>query len=323
MTKKRIWTCVLLGISVMLLYYVLRDVKYKDFMKQTAKVDLKMVGFAGICMLLSAWFRSLRWLMLFSPLGYQIKKSQAFSALLLSYPANLIIPQSSFFVRAGYLRKISGVPFTECLGTIIAEKLMDGLVVFGLFFVFMFSNFSFQVSIFQNYKLYLGIIFCGFIIFKLASFFFKTYLNDRWQSIMTAIRNQLSNFKIGLMTAKKVGNKTLFVFYTLAIWLPYFAIFYFLLKGSVAGDFIDIKLPVELAVMANIGWIFPTQGGLGSYHFFITQIMQSRGFENLQAVFFAFFSHLFIISNDLLLGLYVILFNRRTVFGFYNVVQNV
>ncbi|MCP9757316.1 UPF0104 family protein [Lacihabitans sp. CCS-44] len=323
MTKKRIWTCVLLGISVLLMYYVLRDVKYKDFIKQTSKIDLKMAGFAGICMLLSAWFRNLRWLMLFSPLGYQIKKSQAFSALLLSYPANLIIPQSSFFVRAGYLRKISGVPFTECLGTIIAEKLMDGLVVFGLFFVFMFSNFSFQVSIFQNYKFYLGIILFGFVVFKLASFFFKTYLNVRWQSIMTAIKNQLSNFKIGLMTAQKVDNKPLFVFYTLAIWLPYFAIFYFLLKGSVARDFIDIKLPIELAVMANIGWIFPTQGGLGSYHFLITQIMQSHGFENLQAVFFAFFSHIFIISNDLLLGLYVILFNYRTVFGFYNVVQNV
>lgn len=176
MTKKRIWTYVFLSISVLLLYYVLRDVKYKDFMKQTTKVDLKMVGFAGICMSLSAWFRNLRWLVLFSPLGYKIKKGQAFSALLLSYPANLIIPQSSFFVRASYLRKMSGIPFSECLGTIIAEKLMDGLVVFGLFFIFMFSDFSFQTSIFQNYRLYFAIILCVVVFFLLSDFSLKPIL---------------------------------------------------------------------------------------------------------------------------------------------------
>lgn len=317
MTKKRIWTYVFLSISLLLLYYVLRDVKYKDFMKQAAKVDFKMVGLASICMILSAWFRNLRWLMLFSPLGYKIKKRQAFSALLLSYPANLVIPQSSFFVRASYLRKISGVPFGECLGTIIAEKLMDGLVVFGLFFMFMFSNLSFQISFFQNFRLYFAILLCGVLIFLACRFFFKTYYPNQWQKVMHLIKSQLSHFKIGLLTTKKVDNKWLLFLYTVAIWLPYFAIFYFLLKGSLIKDFTDFKLPIELAVMANIGWILPTQGGLGSYHFFITHIMLSNGFENLQAVFFAFFSHTFIIFIDVILGLYIVLINRRIVFNLF------
>jgi hypothetical protein len=134
---------------------------------------------------------------------------------------------------------------------------------------------------------------------------------------MHLIKNQLSHFKIGLLTTKKVENKPLMFLYTLAIWVPYFTIFYFLLKGSVARDFVDFKLPIELAVMANIGWIFPTQGGLGSYHFFIAHIMQSHGFENLQAVFFAFFSHTFIIFNDLLWGLYIVLINRKIVFNLF------
>ncbi len=317
MTKKRIWTYVFLSISFLLLYYVLRDVKYKDFMIQTAKIDFKMVGLASICMILSAWFRNLRWLMLFSPLGYKIKKGQAFSALLLSYPANLVIPQSSFFVRASYLRKISGVPFGECLGTIIAEKLMDGLVVFGLFFMFMFSNFSFQISFFKNFRLYFAILLCGVLIFFASRFFIKTYYQNYWQKVMHLIKSQLSHFKIGLLTTKKVENKWLLFLYTVVIWLPYFAIFYFLLKGSVVQDFIDFRLTLELAVMANIGWIFPTQGGLGSYHFFITHTMLSHGFESLLAVFFAFFSHTFIIFNDVILGFYIVLINRRIVFNLF------
>jgi hypothetical protein len=39
-----------------------------------------------------------------------------------------------------------GVPFSECLGTIVAEKLLDGLVVFDLFFLLMFSNTQYHPS---------------------------------------------------------------------------------------------------------------------------------------------------------------------------------
>lgn len=103
MTKKNFISIVFFSVSVALFYYVLKDLKYKDFIKQSSKVEWKMVGLSAVCMILSTWFRNLRWLILFRPLGYKIKKSHALYALLLSYPANLLIPQSSFFVRASYL----------------------------------------------------------------------------------------------------------------------------------------------------------------------------------------------------------------------------
>jgi hypothetical protein len=63
------------------------------------------------------------------------------------------------------------------------------------------------------------------------------------------------------MTTLAVKNKIRLVLYTVFIWLPYFGIFYFLLKGSDSSLVLSIQLPVELAVMANIGWIFQPRVG--------------------------------------------------------------
>jgi hypothetical protein len=250
---------------------------------------------------------------LFEPLGYNIRKGQAFSALLLSYPANLIIPQSSFFVRASYLKRMCGVPFSECLGTIVAEKLLDGLVVFGLFFLLMFSNARYQPSFSGKYSFYIYFV---LLIVPFGMLFFSKRKGREFlhrYTIFEFVHQQWLNFKEGLMTTLAVKNKIRLVLYTLFIWLPYFGIFYFLLKGSDSSLVLNIQLPVELAVMANIGWIFPTQGGVGSFHFFVSRVMTIHGFENLQAVFFALLSHSFILCNDIFWGLVVMLYNRKTV----------
>jgi uncharacterized protein (TIRG00374 family) len=314
MTKKKVWTLLILCSSICLLFYLLKDLKLKELFQQISKVDLRYLAPAGLSMFLSAWFRNLRWMLLFEPLGYKIRKGQAFTALLLSYPANLIVPQSSFFVRASYLKRMCGVPFSGCLGTIVAEKFMDGLVVFGLFFLLMFSNTQYQPSFSNKYSI--PIFFVVLVIISVVIFFFltrsgKVFLHRN--TILEFVHHQWLNFKEGLLTTKAVKNKMLLVFYSLFIWLPYFGIFYFLLKGSVSSLCVDFQLPIKLAVMANIGWIFPTQGGVGSFHFFVSSVMTIHGFENLQAVFFSFLSHSFIVCNDIFWGLVVMLYNRKTV----------
>jgi uncharacterized membrane protein YbhN (UPF0104 family) len=316
MTKKNFLSIVFFSVSVALFYYVLKDLKYKDFIKQSSKVEWKMVGLSAVCMILSTWFRNLRWLMLFRPLGYNIKKIHALYALLLSYPANLLIPQSSFFVRASYLKKMSAVPYGPCLGTIMAEKLIDGIVVFGLFFVFLFSNFAFDFSFFNThiFTIYLAITILS--VLCLSIFFVKINLNKFWIKTKNIVINQIQGFKIGLKTSKSIDNKKLFFLYTILIWLPYIAIFYFLLKGSVLKESIGFLLPTELAVMANIGWIFPSQAGIGSYHFFINKIMILYGFDTIKGVFFAFFSHSIITFCDIIFGSIVVIINFKVLLNF-------
>lgn len=309
--RKKLFSITLFSFSIFLLCYVLKGFKFEDFKLQTSKVEWRLVCFSAASMLLSSWFRNLRWLLLLHPLGFKIKRNQAFSALLLSYPANLIFPQSSFFVRATFLKKISGVSFGQCLGTIFAEKVMDGIVIFGLFFTFLFSKitFNYEVKYSDRFLLELGIL--GGIALILCSFLIKSFYFKFWSNAKSQVIGQMGKFNTGLKTILEITNKKVFLLYTILIWIPYFAIFYFLIKGSVLKDLIGFKLPLELAVMANIGWIFPTQGGLGSYHFCISKIMQINGFAKNLSVFFAFFSHTFIVMFDILLGFLVAILNLK------------
>ncbi|MFN3783043.1 MAG: lysylphosphatidylglycerol synthase transmembrane domain-containing protein [Spirosomataceae bacterium] len=308
--RKNISSIVFLGISILLVYYVFKDIPYKQFVEQIKEIDWRMVGLATLCLLSSAWFRNLRWLMLFSPLGYSISQKQGFAALLLSYPANLLVPQSSFFVRASYIKKVSQASFTASFGTILAEKAMDGLVVFGLFFIFLFSSFTSTISIpsISRASIFLLVLIGG------AFLFFATYLykksKGKWKQ---KISEQLGQLKTGLLSILHVHNLPLFLLHTLLIWLTYFGIYFFLLRATVSPPFFGLQLPVDISVMANVGWIFPTQGGVGSYHFFVSKVMEMQSFTLVQSAFFAFFTHLFIIGNDVVWGVLVFLFNRDNV----------
>jgi uncharacterized protein (TIRG00374 family) len=308
MMQKKVSSIVVLGISLLLVYYVFKDIPYQQFVRQTTKVNWEMVGLAVLCLLASAWFRNLRWLMLFSPLGYSLSQKQGLAALLLSYPANLLIPQSSFFVRASYIKKESEASFTASLGTILAEKAMDGLVVFGLFFIFLFSSFASTIPSISNSS-FLIILLVSVIFTFLLTYLYKKN-KGKWKQ---KISQQLGQLRTGLLTILQVKHLPLFLLYTFLIWLTYFGIYFFLLRATVSPVFWGLQLPVDISVMANVGWIFPTQGGVGSYHFFVSKVVQLYNYLPVEAAFFAFFTHLFIIGNDVFWGVLVLLFNRDKV----------
>lgn len=313
--KKKGFSCFFIGLSIFLLFYVIKDFSYIDFKNQIVRIDWKMMVVASFSLLISAWFRNLRWLMAFVAMGYKVNKKHSFSALLLSYPANIIIPQSSFFIRASYLKKTSGIPIGQCFGTIIGEKLLDSLVIFGLFFFLLFSNLKHTFNSLEFNKLYILIFIFSVLLviytikkcFPLLGIKFRNYTNQ-----------QLLTLKTGLVGTLLIRKKALFVFYTIMIWLPYFAIFYFLLVGSVFIEFNSFVLSVELGVMANISWIFPTQGGVGSYHLLISEIMLMNGFDSINSTFFAFFSHLYLISLDIIGGILVFLFNFTLILNLFS-----
>lgn len=311
MMQKKVSSIVFLVISILLVYYVFKNIPYQQFVTQMTDVDWEMVGLAILCLLASAWFRNLRWLMLFSPLGYSLSRKQGLAALLLSYPANLLIPQSSFFVRASYIKKESEASFSASLGTILAEKVIDGVVVFSLFFIFLFSSFASTLPSFSSISdssFLITLLVCAIFTLLLTYLYKKN--KGKWKK---KVNEQLGQLKTGLLTILQVKNLPVFLLYTFFIWLTYFGIYFFLLRATVSPQFLGLQLPVDISVMANVGWIFPTQGGVGSYHFFVSKVMQIQPFTLAQSAFFAFFTHLFIIGNDVFWGVLVLLFNRDKV----------
>ena len=74
--------------------------------------------------------RAVRWKILIEPLGHSPRTSNTLYALLVGYLANLAIPRIGEITRCASLNKSEKVPFSGLVGTVIAERAIDVMMLF-------------------------------------------------------------------------------------------------------------------------------------------------------------------------------------------------
>ena len=75
--------------------------------------------------------RAYRWKYLLAPLGYKPRFINSTLAVLIAYIANLGIPRSGEILRATTLSSYEKIQFEKTFGTIIAERLVDLIILLG------------------------------------------------------------------------------------------------------------------------------------------------------------------------------------------------
>ena len=78
---------------------------------------------------LSNLSRSVRWNMLIHPMGYKPKTFNTFSAVLIGYFANLLVPRLGEITRCTVLNRYEKIPMQSLLGTVLAERVIDVLTL--------------------------------------------------------------------------------------------------------------------------------------------------------------------------------------------------
>ena len=85
--------------------------------------------------ILSHISRAYRWKFLLAPLGYKPRFINSILSVLIAYIANLGIPRSGEILRATILSSYEKIPFEKTFGTIIAERLVDLLILIGFILI--------------------------------------------------------------------------------------------------------------------------------------------------------------------------------------------
>ena len=70
-----------------------------------------------------------------APLGYKPRFINSTLAVLIAYIANLGIPRSGEILRATTLSSYEKIPFEKTFGTIIAERLVDLIILLGFILI--------------------------------------------------------------------------------------------------------------------------------------------------------------------------------------------
>ena len=71
-------------------------------------------------------------------LGYYPKFINNVLSIFITYLANLGIPRSGEILRTSVMQTYESIPFDKAFGTILAERLIDLIILFFLIFLFLF-----------------------------------------------------------------------------------------------------------------------------------------------------------------------------------------
>lgn len=274
----------LLGIGCLLLWLTFRNENPQAIFEKIRHADLKWVGASLFFAFLAFLSRAYRWNMLIDPLGYHPKFTSTTYSLMVGYFANLAIPRIGEITRCGSLSKAENIPFNVLIGTVIIERVIDLLmlamsilIVAAFEFDIMagFLNDNFFRPIDQKFASYqygwlflFALAIAGMVVFLVI----KRYLMDlRRKPWFIKTEKMLAGVTNGVRTVVKMKRNGLFIFHTIFIWVMYFFMTYscFFALESTSG--LGIKAGMFVLVIGGLGMSAPVQGGIGAYHWIVSQ----------------------------------------------------
>lgn len=229
--------------------------------------------------ILSHLSRAYRWKYLLSPLGYQPRFINSALAVLIAYIANLGIPRSGEILRATTLSSYEKIPFEKTFGTIVAERLVDLLILIGFVLTALVLQFDIIWSILSEKKISplqiligLAFVIIGYIVLK------KLFALSQ-NPLLIRIKNFFWGLAEGVMSLKNMPNKGLFIGHTLFIWLMYLAMFYVIKWTVPETASLGMNAMLPAFVVGGLA-ISATNGGIGIYPFSVALVLAAFNISN-------------------------------------------
>jgi uncharacterized membrane protein YbhN (UPF0104 family) len=240
-------------------------------------------------LLLSHWFRALRWKMLIEPLGYSPGNLNTFFGVMVGYFVNLGAPRLGEIIKCTVLARYEKVPADKLVGTIVAERAFDLVCLIIVTTTTLILEFDVIGAFAMNtieplYQSRSGgfsptriliIIAAVVAVIFLFRLLFRRFLHLNFVKRLKVI---LAGIWHGLTSIRFVKNRPLFLFYTAAIWVLYLVstILGFQVLEETSG--LGIAAAFSVLVMGSVGMIM-SPGGIGAYPWLIQQTIQLYGIE--------------------------------------------
>ena len=252
--------------------------------------------------LLSHISRSMRWKMLIEPVGYKPRTITLFYSVMIMYLTNYAIPRSGEVVRAGVVSRQENIPFTALLGTIITERAIDFIMLFLLTIIVLISQFSvFEKFIANNNQAaqridqitssiwIIAIIIIAIILVLILMYIYRNKIKQT--KLYKKFQESINNFVNGIKSVKNVRNKTLFFIHTIFIWAMYFIMIYVVFQAFDFTKNLSLMTGLTVFVFASFGIVFPSPGGIGTWHFIAIETLFVYGIPRNLGRTFAFAAH--------------------------------
>jgi uncharacterized protein (TIRG00374 family) len=263
-----------LGLGVFLIYYSYSKFSPQQLEEISAyfkKADYTFVILSVVFSLLSHISRAYRWSFMLEPLGYKPKLLNNFMAVYVAYIMNIFIPKSGEVSRAVIINKYENVPFDKAFGTIISERVVDVLFLFGFTAIALLLQFD-KLSEFLLNILPINTIYNIIAVLSVLLVLFLLVLKFSKLPIIKKILQFFSGLKEGVLSILKMKKKGSFIFHSFLIWGLYLLSFYIATFALNETSNIAFSTLIITFVVGSFSFAF-TNSGFGSYPFFVAGIL--------------------------------------------------
>ncbi len=163
-TKKKITTAVAAIVSIAFLILIFRSIDFAALVRSFKSIEwIWLLPFTLMTWLVFYW-RAIRWKLLLLP-SKELTVWQCFGPTMVGFGFNSILPaRAGEFARPLALGKSCGVPYGTGLSTVVVERILDALMLVGLFALLPFF-FEFQGDFQYEFK---GIVITPDLLTRLA-----------------------------------------------------------------------------------------------------------------------------------------------------------
>lgn len=269
-----------------LLYLAFKNIQLEKMWEELQHAEYSWLFGAMILALMSHYFRALRWNQLINQLNYKTSTTTTFYAVMIGYLANLALPRMGEVSRCVVLSRKDRIPFNSLFGTVIAERVFDLVVLLFIIFVIVlvqiqeiggFLNRLILVpllGIYTDNSLAIILVAVGILVLTAIGIFIFRKLKPWMKTTMlyNKIENFLDGLVDGLKSIAKIEKKGLFFFYTFMIWFLYLAMIILPFYSFEETSVLSIIDGMTVLAIGSLGIVAPVPGGIGSYHFIVTEL---------------------------------------------------
>ncbi len=312
-----------LFIALGLLYLAFRNVDFESFLAKTKEVDYTWIYLSIALSIVPYFLRAYRWNLLLEGVGYVgLTTPRTTVSVVIAYLANLALPRMGEMTRCAVLQKTEGVKFSEGLGTVITERLLDAITLLGIIGVTFLLEYDrladfFIDNIFSKFQLstswWVALILIGIagaIAFLIVAR--RLLKSTSTNKVVGFIREIIK----GLDSVRKIKSPFAFILSSIGIWVAYYFMSYIIVFTLPETSHLDWMAGLALLVTGGIGMAAPVQGGIGAFHLFVSAMLISYGVDQESGIFLATLLHTSQVGAIVVFGgiasLFSIFMQKRT-----------
>lgn len=312
-----------LCLTVLLVWYMFRKVNFADMWQiVTHGVDYWWILAAMAISVFSHVFRALRWQIQLKSLGINPPLMAIVCSIFGTYALNLLFPRLGEIWRCSYIAGREKKPFTEVVGSMVADRLSDTLMVLMLTLLTFIVAAPAIEAFLVKYPIGQGLIdtlrnplaWIGLIV-AIAAVWAIFYFGRNWAPIAKT-RQWIQEMWHGFASVATMKGKWRFLGYTFAIWGCYYIQLYvaffafpFTKELCMQPGLAFGLVPCLVAfVLSSIGMAIPSNGGLGPWNIAVMFGLAIYGITDAQGTAFSMLQWSGQTVMLIILGIYTMIY---------------